>query len=226
MALVSFLQQLRTDGKVTVPANLLDGSAGEIDAARDVLREIHREDAAEFPGQAPALDPRAATWAAQLLLDCCQILVMREIDAETVTSRLGLSYEAPTSPAVIHSVDLTLRHLPDLFVLAKGISPGDPFVIELKRLAGDWPLSLIGIPLPDSAELDPILRHGGLRQRYVDRVIARRATDRLRHGQIRTEVEAALGLHADHFWPGYDLERQKPEKDSNHERDEESATAR
>ena len=75
MALVEFLAQLRDTGEVLVPAEL--GERDHVNDAKKLLSSFYEEDALEFPGRAPVFDPSAALWAANLMLDCCQILVLR-----------------------------------------------------------------------------------------------------------------------------------------------------
>ncbi len=97
-------------------------------------------------------------------------------------------------PASRHvSVDLTFRFLPDLYRLAKAASEGDPLCERLRGWAGEWPLSSVGMPDVNPADINDVCEHSGLLLRYVDRIMVRRDRSRLADPRVRAAAQAAIG---------------------------------
>ena len=96
--------------------------------------------------------------------------MFREIEGKS-RAVLAVPCPEPPSPSVCYSADLSLRYLPDLLSLAKGIASDDPLVHGLHAICRSWPLSSVGVP--DVGELDTgaFLSHPTLRRLYVDRII-------------------------------------------------------
>ncbi|UOQ70443.1 hypothetical protein MUN79_17090 [Hymenobacter cellulosilyticus] len=167
-----------------------------------MLETYHAEDAREMPHTAPGFHASAALWAARILYYTILLTLVRELD-EIVIQEYLTDFAGDSTPEVVYSADLTLRYLPDLLRLAKGLAPGDALVARLQTLGRQWPLSLVGqeLPLPESEA--QVLAHPSLRQEYVDRII--RIQDRRRAGQdqLRPLVQAALGGHAATLWPDF-----------------------
>jgi hypothetical protein len=153
----------------------------------------------EAPSSPPELDLEVAVWAAEMLYRGCQFLVFREVDAPVVESTLKTPCPRPPSPAAYWSADLTLRYLPDLLDLAKGLSPQDPLVISLTELGSRFPLSCAGPADQDTdpSALDLLCSHPCLRRMLGDRVIARKMTGMLKHAKVREAVHEALGIYPD-----------------------------
>ena len=184
--------------EATAPAGNGDGTAA--------LREIDRRERLEFPGEAPALSLPAARWAAGTFHQACQLLVCRDVPAETVASALAVPCPQRRSPETHYSVDLVLRHLPDLLATARRLAAGDPLVNALCRLALAWPLSSVGaagIEAGDLSEIDTFIAHRGLRQLYADRILRHNDPGRLRAPQARAAVLASLGHHAGTLGPNF-----------------------
>jgi hypothetical protein len=97
------------------------------------------------------------------------------------------------SPSVCYSADLSLRHLPDLLSLARGIAADDPLVGGMTSLARAWPLSSVGVPGIEGVDASPFLPHPALRQLYVDRIIDRADGSRLADPAVREAVREAVG---------------------------------
>jgi hypothetical protein len=190
MSAVEFVQSLLETGRVKVPAG--DAPIEDLDPA---VAELDRAARTDAPSEAPPLVAPAASWGLQILYRACQALVFREIDAETVRRTLAEPCPLPPSPAVHYSADLSLRYLPDLLTLARGIAPDDPLVTGLTALAQAWPLSSVGVADARAVDPSPLLDHPSLRQLYVDRIIERGDASRLAHPAVRAAIREALGAY-------------------------------
>ncbi|MCP5116058.1 MAG: hypothetical protein GY953_34965, partial [bacterium] len=144
MGLASFLVQLHEHGNVKVGA--VDGPHEDDETIVGVLQEIEAGRRLDMAHDPPVLIVESALWAAQMLYRGCQYLTYREIEEDQVRRGLANPCPQPASPDVMYSADLTLRFLPDLFSLARGVAADDPLVVSLLRLAREWPLSSVGIP--------------------------------------------------------------------------------
>ncbi len=195
MALRPFLAALQESGRVRV-VRPPEPPEVEREGLDELLAGWDRDARRELPFAPPAFSPAVAAWAAVLVYRGCQFLVYRDFGAEVVKEQLGLPCPEAPSAAVAYSADLTLRFLPDLLSLARGIAEGDALVSELKRLARAWPLSSVGVP---DTEVDPspFLGDPCLQTLYVDRIIERRDLARLGHPAIREAVRTALGMHSE-----------------------------
>ena len=190
MNLPDFLHQLAGSGVAVVSADEvleLGGGVGKIVRAWDAVQR------GELAGTAPELIPEAAEWAAVRLYRGCQALVCRELPPAEMQRMLREPCPAAASPAVDYSVDLVFRFLPDLVALARRVSRGDPLVEELLGLARAWPLSSVGIEGVGAVEAARVLAQAGLRQLYVDRIIATGDAARLDDEAVRAAVKTALG---------------------------------
>ena len=141
----------------------------------------------------PVLSRPAASWALLVTYRACQALVFREIEGEVVRAVLAVPCPEPPSPSVCYSADLSLRYLPDLLSLAKGIASDDPLVHGLHAICRSWPLSSVGVPDVGEVDARPFLSHPSLRQLYVDRIIERGDGSRLADAAVREAVREAVG---------------------------------
>ena len=192
MDLGLFLTQLHESGRVQV------GRDERIPEGRApvVLRELYRATCFAGPAGLPEFDPVAALWAAEWFHAACQCFVHRDLGAAEVERRLGSPCPSDrTSPAAHLSVDLTLRHLPDLIGLVRGIAAGDPLLVVMRAVGRDWPLSSVGMQDIGDVDIDPLLRHGGLRVLYVDRVLAAKDAVRAQDERVRRALAGAYGEH-------------------------------
>ncbi len=194
-----FLRDLIESGHVAVPAFGSDVALPQADAVEaDLILEIDRRERLEFPGEAPALSLSATRWAAATFYRACQLLVCRDVPAAKVTGAFT-TYPGERSPETHYSLDLVLRYLPDLIGTARRLAAGDTLVDALVGVALKWPLSSVGVPglkPEDLSEIDTLVGHRGLRQRYADRIIAHDDASRLQHPAVRRSVLASLGRHA------------------------------
>jgi hypothetical protein len=127
---VAFVRSLAETGRVSVPPD--EALPSDID---DAVRELDAATRQDMAFDAPPLDPPAAAWALGLIYRACQALVFREIEAASVEQALAAPCPQRASPTVCYSADLSLRYLPDLLSLARGIAPSDPLVAGLTALA-------------------------------------------------------------------------------------------
>ena len=168
------------------------------DSSEDILPLLQRLDTAareEFALAVPDYTSTAAVWAARLLYQLCQFVVCRDIGSQTIAKVCAVPCPAPRSPETDWSVDLTLRHLPRVFQLARHLSHADPLLEQLRLVARAWPLSSVGIPDLKDFRLDSFLPHPALRRLYLDRIMLSDDVSRLENDQVSAALRADLGLH-------------------------------
>lgn len=223
----SFLQDLFGQGKVRVElpdARARDNLAEHFASLRDPdidarlweqwldYERVRRND---FPGEAPPPARQAALWSVDQLYRACVATVVRELSADQLRTFLSVPCPPGDPVATHYSVDLVFQFLPDLWRLARQISPRDPLVGIVRDWGSRWPLSSLGIrdeplvsdegietprclPLDDDA-LRVVREHSGLLCCYVDRVIARGASDRLSDARVADAVRCAIGGQRSRF---------------------------
>ena len=209
MLLTGFLHHLLTTGAVTLASRPAPFEPADLPAAEALLRDYYADDCRELPGAAPAFDARAAAWAAAYLYHTVQLALVRELDETVVQAQLA-DFTGEITPAVIYSADLTLRYLPDLLRLAKGLAPGDALVARLRATAGQWPFSFVGAEVGEEGEAAGaaaaearLLAHPALRQEYIDRIIRTQDRARAARPHLLPLVHAALGRYAATLWPDF-----------------------
>ena len=201
MKLTRFISQLLEEGRATVSGDLSPLEAADRRAAEARLQEFYEEDLLEMPGEAPEFDADSALWAAEYIYNALQLTILRDIDSETVAQYLNPGLPA-SNPEAIYSADLMLRYLPQLFGLAKGLSPQDIVVAKLKETAALWPFSSVGLDTgPALPDVKSILAHPSLRYAYADRIIARQDRSRALQAGVSELVAEVLGSYGAAFWP-------------------------
>jgi MoxR-vWA-beta-propeller ternary system domain bpX4 len=195
MSLHLFLRDLEENGRVKVAPPEDTAIPNTDDAVADELREFDRHARLEMAFEAPPFREVPALWAASKLYRACQLFVFREPDDATQRALVEPCPER-VSPSVSYSVDLSLRFLPDVVTLVRAASGVNALLSELLRLAREWPLSSVGIQSLDvsTCDIEYFLDHPGLRQLYVDRIIARRDVPRATHATVRDGIRQAVGL--------------------------------
>ncbi|TGD79543.1 hypothetical protein [Hymenobacter wooponensis] len=202
MTLVEFLQDLFSTGQLNVAGRLTPFADDDLQQAAAILLRIYTEDRLHLPNAAPAFSAEAALWSAQLLYHSVQLTLLRDLD-ETVVHTYLTDFRGPVSPAIIYSADLTLRYLPDLLQLAKGLAPADILVVRLQQLGQQWPFSFVGVELEGPLALASLLAHPALRAGYTDRVIRTGDLSRARQPEVTILVQEALGHYAAELWPEF-----------------------
>jgi hypothetical protein len=190
--LALFLKALVEEGRAVVqsPARL-----GDAPDAVDVLRQLDLIARAELALETPKFSEESATWAARLFYQLCQFTVCRDISAEQITAACSAPGPESRRPETDWSVDLTLRHLPKLFQLARHLSQADPLVQNMKQIAAAWPLSSVGIPGLENLPLESFVEHPALRRLYADRIAAAEDASRLNDPRVESLLRADLGIH-------------------------------
>ncbi len=189
----NFLEQLFTTGEVTV---LPPGANFEI--GPEVNAEILRFDRSarlELAGEAPDLDLPVARWAAQMLAESARLTIARDLGPQNSARIFSRTCPEPRSAEVDYSADLFLRYLPDLIKLVERLAADDPLAKRLRQMAGEWPLSSVGVKELSIADIEPFIDHPALRQLYVDRILATGDVSRLGDPRVATAVRVALGAH-------------------------------
>jgi hypothetical protein len=214
MELTNFIAGLINDGKVKVVPQLQAFEGEDLRLATVHLQQYYEDDIQEMPSVAPSFDTAAALWAARYLYTAVQFILLRNLDEMTMQEHL-LPYTGEQTAAAMYSADLTLRYLPDLFDLAKGLSPNDPLVKQMKETAQLWPFSSAGIPIAENSlgedlvatlatDLSIIFSHTSLKQAYIDRIIAAKDLHKCRQADCYPLVLEALGAYATNLWPQFE----------------------
>ncbi len=166
-----------------------------------LLQRFYDEDILHMAAKPPAFDKHGALWAARHMYFSLQLTVIREITEDEIRQTL-LAFNTPITPAAIYSADLVLRHLPQVFNLAKGLAPSDIMVTMMGETAVKWPFSSIGIKLVGEADEIVILSHPSLRIEYADRIIRAKDIKRV-NNKNRESIAEALGDYATVLWPEF-----------------------
>jgi hypothetical protein len=130
-----------------------------------------------------------------MLYHLAQFTVCRDIPAEYVAQICAEAFPGPRDAAASWSVDLTLRQLPRIFQWARHVSSGDPLVVQMRLLGGEWPLSSVGMSNLEIASIDSFISHPGLARIYADRVMAANDFSRLGDLRVADLLRADIGLH-------------------------------
>lgn len=203
--LARFLQSFADSGYAELPWPGRDVEAFIAGAGKDdldrreanrILAGWHREFVAELPGAPLSYHPRAAMWGAMMCYRAACFICFREISERTI-ARLLPDEPLPdaTSPEAIFSADLTLRHWPEFFRLARARSEDDPLVVAMHRLAAQVPLSSLGMHIPPDPK-HALFRHAGLRQLFAERALERADHLCLAVPEIADFIRAKLGAYS------------------------------
>ncbi|PSL23658.1 hypothetical protein [Chitinophaga ginsengisoli] len=205
MTLTEFISSLINEGKVTVAPFIKPFDPDDIRLANVHLKQHYDDDSTDMPGQVPPYDPEAALWAACYLYRAVQFIQIRRLGEDDIKAHL-LPFTGVHSPSAVYAADLTLRYMPGLFDLAKGLGPGDPLVKELEIMAAQWPLSMAAVAAIVPEDLSLIMQHPSLKIAYIDRIIHARDFRKCRHPECLPLVQEALGSHAAILWPEFEID--------------------
>jgi MoxR-vWA-beta-propeller ternary system domain bpX4 len=200
MELSNFIQQLLSQGTVSVQSNIIAFDPADEKEVLKILQRYYTEDILEMPETAPAFNEAAALWAAKYFYVAVQLTVLRDEGEAIINEKLQLFTETITADAV-YSADLILRYLPALLQLAKGLSPADILVKVLEQTAAEWPFSSTGIEVGAIKNEDIIFTHPSLTITYTDRLITAKDIKRISGNQLQQHILSATGLHLKTFWP-------------------------
>jgi hypothetical protein len=202
MQLSQFIEDLVTKGVVTVSPEVTPFDAQDLQQAETALLQHYPNDSLNMPGTPPAFNSEAGVWAANYLYRAIQLTLLRNLDEAAVRGLLT-PFNGEVTPAAVYSADLSLRYLPTVLELAKGLSPNDVLVVLMKQTATDWPYSSVGMELENGVDIDAIMNDASLKYSYIDRIIEARDTNRCNNTQVNDLVAEALGNHAGALWPQY-----------------------
>lgn len=197
--LAEFATTLFASGQAAVQRDA-DLTAHEDEAARQ-LAAVFATVVEELPGTdaaSPALSfsREAGLSALRFLYRLCLALADRAMtEAQVRVACAGMPPPAVTADELL-SVDLALRHLPEIHRMARSMSESDPLIEGVEAAATRFPLSSVGIPLKEPADLALLQRSDSLWRLYLDRVLERQDVSRLDSPAVRAGVRDALGMHS------------------------------
>lgn len=194
--LLGFVSALWQTGRVAVP-NVGEGAvpARELGGALMLLSDLEFEGRGGLPGEVPSFSREAAEWGLMRLYRASSLLLHREESGERLAEVLGGSYPGARTASVHYSVDLSFRFLPDLFEMARELSPDDRLCGILKKWGEEWPVSGVGIaPENLSAVMwDEWWGNDCLRMMFLERVCDRRAMEWLGEERVARGIEEMIG---------------------------------
>lgn len=168
------------------------------DAAARQLEAHFATAVEELPGgNSPSLvfSREAALAALRFVYRLCLTLADRAMtEAQVRAVCAGMPPQAVTADELL-STDLALRHLPEIYRMARSMSESDPLIQELEVMAMRFPLSSVGIALSQPPDLALLKRNDSLWRLYVDRVLERQDVSRLASPEVSAAVRDALGMH-------------------------------
>ncbi len=200
-SLRAFLTDLFQQGEVVVEGQLKPFLPADLEASKHLLEKIYEEEGADLPFDSPVFDARAAIWSAQFLYRAVQFALLRELDDQSIQQELR-PFPAEVTPAAMIAVDLCMRYLPDLFKLVRGLAPDDVLVRYIRQTAAQWPYSAVGMDITgESNHIAAVLSDDGLRQVYLERVIALEDTIAVKHFELMPWLKAMAGLYPEQLLP-------------------------
>ncbi len=189
-----FLTTISQTGAITLPHPEQEPAEIHELLEQDVIDvEAHRR--LDLPGTPPEFDVATGLWASHTLFRCCQFLIFRDLGEDAVKHVLEKTPPRKADAVAAYSADIAFSILPDVFQLARGISPDDPLVQGMRELARQWPLSSVGIPLLDEVDPSAFIDHPCLRELYVERILQRRDRARIKHPAVRAAIRRAVGAY-------------------------------
>src|SRR5688572_21963468 len=187
-----FLDKLMKDGIALVFPEV--ASLVEDPATDCVLADWEAAARSELAGEAPQFDREAAVWAARMLYHACRFVACRHLGEDEIVKAFREGCPKAHSPGVDWSVDLIFRQLPEVYRTARHLSNADPLVRELMRLAANWPLSSVGLPIPEPS-VPSFLSDPALLQLYVDRVLEGNDLSRLGNPIVDAALRRTIGSY-------------------------------
>jgi hypothetical protein len=188
-----FLKRLMTEGDAAV-----FDQPGTLEAdpnCERILAEWEEIAQTDLAGNSPPFSLSTAIWASRIFYLACKFVVCRDFSEAEIVRSLHEPCPEQRSPSVDWSADLLFRHLPEVYRSARHLSNGDPLVKELLKLAADWPLSSVGIPLERAANVGTFIGHPSLKRLYVDRILELTDTARVGDTLVNEAVRTAIGGH-------------------------------
>lgn len=188
------LQSFLKDGRAVVSPK---APSPEDSDALPFLTDLDRAARQELALPLPAFSAESALWAARLWYQLCRFVVCRDLGEDEINAACSVTCPEGRGPETDWSADLTLRHLPRMFQLARHLSNADPLLKSMRGIAVAWPLSSVGIPDLENLSVKSFIHDSGLRRLYCDRIIATGDVSRLGDQRVDDALRADLGLHHD-----------------------------
>jgi MoxR-vWA-beta-propeller ternary system protein len=186
------LQLLTKEGRAAVsPRSCSQEDADALPLLIDLDACARQELALPLPG----FSAEAALWGARRFYQLCRFVVCRDVGEDEIIRACAEACPKERGPETDWSVDLTLRHLPKLFLLARHLSNADPLLGQMKAIGGSWPLSSVGMSGLESFSLESFILDPGLRRLYCDRIIAAADLTRLGDSRVDDVLRADVGIH-------------------------------
>jgi hypothetical protein len=206
--LTDFLTNLFYNGEVILKGSLFEFYETDKLAASALLKEMHKRALLQISFPPPDFNSEAAVWGAITTYKLLQFIMIRNLETEDIEKNFP-AYAGLKNPESHFSADLCLRQLPEIYNLAKGLSPEDPLVLKIKEIAGEWPYSSVGIELNSLSGIETIKKNKSLFIAYIDRIIEKKDKHRMTDPYTLAAIDNALGGHSQILWPNYELLKQK-----------------
>ena len=191
MELSLFIQALLQDGRIETDGQFKPVTEEDREIAGDMLEEFYQKDLLHLPDGMPAYNREAACWAATYLYNAIKLAVNRDAEEDQMKESL-VPFSGTKDASAIYSADLTLRQLPAILQLAKGLAPADILVQYLQQTAADWPFSSTGTGIAATDE-NIIISHPALGLAYTDRILDTRDLLRMQSPGTAALVQAHTG---------------------------------
>ncbi len=193
MHLLAFTTQLFQTGIVEIDKELSPFD-DDPDVLEKLLMDFDSKNRLELPGVPPEFNPKAAVCALKVLYRIMQFMIYREFDEKTVIDTLQTSFPFDVNPSSVYSVDMFFIHLNDTYKFSKGLSKNDPLVGCIKKTGMDWPLSSVGMDIPnEELQTDTIVASPCLKQMYIDRILKQKDFDRLNRPELIECAKISVG---------------------------------
>lgn len=197
------IHQLRAQEEMVIFSRYVPVTPAEEKPVADFLQQEYARERLEWPESDPGFSGEAALWGAKMVYMAAQFLLYRDKTGDEMAQILRL-YPGRVTAIEMVSADLCLRFLPDLLVTAQKIDPEDPLIPILEGQLRQWHFSAVGYPFdPGSLDWQIVTGHEWLRDRYIDRVIEKRALKLAGMPVLQTGIKAAIGDHGTFYWKEY-----------------------
>ncbi len=197
--IVDFIKNIFATGELTVEREITPFTDTDQEITVEILKHYFDLYKVRFPNpHTIQFQEQAGFWAASYLYRLCQALVLRELSEEEVQEMLPLYNTATISTDEVLTVDLLFQSIPRLFDISKMLSPQDILITEIKKLAKQWPLSLLEIS--DEQNIEYIKNNDTLLAIYSNRIIEKKQHKAIISSEIKAKVLEQLGDYQSHFW--------------------------
>ncbi len=187
--------------EVLLYERILTISQEEEESVSHYLQQHYKQEAANYPFEAPPFNHSAALWASKVVYISAQLILYRSQNKEDLSTILPLE-EFAFTPSNILSVDLCLRFLPSMCEELELIDYQDILLPTLKKILSKWHYSKVGLErweeMPPS--WDTIAKDPCLLQMYTDRIIQHKHKQLAAEPLFNNQIKAAFGLHGKHYW--------------------------